>query len=81
MATVHLSLSPQLMTGLAALIVSILTYVAENASQIVNPTYAPFVAFLAGAIAAFVTHNYYTPTPTANAGAPSTAAGPPSPPS
>jgi putative flippase GtrA len=73
----HISLSPQILTGLAALIVSVLTYVSLNAAQIVAPQYAPFVAFLAGAVAAFIAHNAQTPAPTSNAGAPSTVAGPP----
>ncbi|MCI4332050.1 MAG: hypothetical protein L3K19_09455 [Thermoplasmata archaeon] len=76
----HISLSPQALTGLAALIVSILTWVAANASGIVAPQYAPIVAFFAGSVAAFVAHNYAVGQATANAGAPSTVAGPPAPP-
>ncbi|MCI4357356.1 MAG: hypothetical protein L3K18_09545 [Thermoplasmata archaeon] len=74
----HLSLSPQMVTGLATLIVGILTYVAANASQIVEPQYSALVAFIAAAVAAFIAHSYDTnSTPTSNSGAPSTVAGPP----
>lgn len=79
---IHLSLSPQLTTGLAALAVTVLTYIATNAANFTSGSNSVYLAAIAGAIAAFISHNYATastPAPTSNAGAPSTVAGPPPP--
>jgi hypothetical protein len=69
------SLTPPEATFVSTLLAALVTFFA--AETILPPEYSALAAIVVGAVVSYVAHSLGLPTPTANAGAPSTAAGPP----